>query len=429
MPPSRIRASKVQRWIDLMAALLVRRTPATFDELAAHVPEYSSSGKSRETLLRMFERDKDELRRFGVPIETVPLDVGERSGYRLSGRGFYLPYLSVASTRARGRGGTSRVPHYGYRALESLAFEPDELEAIAAGAELVRTLPDPVLAAEAESAMRKLALDLPLAVAKSSLAKERAAPRRERMDEVSLAQLVDGDVLGDLSSPASPPATAEPPRAATAAGDILRAIHELPPARVSAPRAQPPLDRFALLSDALARRKLVAFDEWSSQPLRHRAAVVEPFGLTFAGSSWTLAARDRDSGEIRQYPIDALHDLVVNPRHATERDYEIPASFDLRSMTAQAPWRERDPDGGAHEAIVEFRAITAQTIAAAALGAEIAGAPERRAYAVRDYRSFARWLLGFGGDAVPVAPPALVEELTRQAAGARARYGGEAGAG
>ncbi len=35
------------------------------------VPKYSMRGKSDATVMRMFERDKDELRSFGVPIETV----------------------------------------------------------------------------------------------------------------------------------------------------------------------------------------------------------------------------------------------------------------------------------------------------------------------------------------------------------------------
>ena len=54
------------------------------------------------------------------------------------------------------------MPHDGYRSLETLAFEPDELDAIIEAAARVRALGDPVLAGEAEAAIRKLALDLPL---------------------------------------------------------------------------------------------------------------------------------------------------------------------------------------------------------------------------------------------------------------------------
>jgi len=41
--------SKVQRWTDLLAALLIRRFPAPFDELARDIPAYSAKGKSDTT--------------------------------------------------------------------------------------------------------------------------------------------------------------------------------------------------------------------------------------------------------------------------------------------------------------------------------------------------------------------------------------------
>ena len=61
---------KIQRWIDLLAALLRRRFPAPLEELAREVPGYDT-GQNKAALRRTFERDKDELRAFGIPIETV----------------------------------------------------------------------------------------------------------------------------------------------------------------------------------------------------------------------------------------------------------------------------------------------------------------------------------------------------------------------
>ena len=75
-------ANKVQRWFDLLAALLRRNFPVSFEDLIREVPAYQDSGQSADTRRRMFERDKDELRTFGVPIETA--DIGdEQLGYRL----------------------------------------------------------------------------------------------------------------------------------------------------------------------------------------------------------------------------------------------------------------------------------------------------------------------------------------------------------
>src|SRR5688500_19628514 len=84
---------KLQRWVDLLAALLIRQRYAPFDELAKDIPGYAAANAQRDSVMRTFERDKDELRRFGVPIETVKDGEGETLGYRLDRKAFYLPYL------------------------------------------------------------------------------------------------------------------------------------------------------------------------------------------------------------------------------------------------------------------------------------------------------------------------------------------------
>ena len=44
------------------------------------------------------------------------------------------------------------------------------------------------------------------------------------------------------------------------------------------------------------------------------------------------------------------------------------------------------------------------------LGEEVPGHPQNRRYRVRRTDAFARWLLSFGGDIVPVSPRELVDE-------------------
>ena len=134
------REPKLQRWTDLLAALLRHHYPATFEQLAKDVPAYSGDSKKKDAVMRMFERDKDELRALGIPIETVSLGDGDLVAYRLPPKKFYLPYLQVASMRGRAVP-QKRVGHFGYHSLQSLAFEPDELEVIAdsSSASKVRT--------------------------------------------------------------------------------------------------------------------------------------------------------------------------------------------------------------------------------------------------------------------------------------------------
>lgn len=148
--------SKLQRWTDLIASLLTRQYPATFEELAREVPAYAKGldPAHRDSVKRAFERDKDELRDFGVPIETVMQDDGESTGYRLKPARFYLPYLTAIDVA------TPDKPE-GYRALSEIHFEPDEVAAIAAAAARVQSLGNPELASDAASAARKLAIDIP----------------------------------------------------------------------------------------------------------------------------------------------------------------------------------------------------------------------------------------------------------------------------
>ena len=120
---------KIQRWIDILAVLLSHRYPVTLEELIAGVPAYQTGDEKPESRRRKFERDKDELRRFGILIRTIEDKEGGANGYQLVPRDFYLPYLSLM---AEGRPGKpKRLDKFGYASLPALSFEPDELEAVA----------------------------------------------------------------------------------------------------------------------------------------------------------------------------------------------------------------------------------------------------------------------------------------------------------
>lgn len=162
--PAAKRPPKVQRWIDLVAALLRYHYPVGFDTLCEEVPAYRDPAKKRDAVLRMFERDKDELRALGVPIESVLNDDGVPDRYRLRARDFYLPYLSVVDDATPRR----RTAGYSYRALPILAFLPDELELIVRAGQRVQQLGDPLLAHHAATALRKLAHDVAVAAGPSS---------------------------------------------------------------------------------------------------------------------------------------------------------------------------------------------------------------------------------------------------------------------
>jgi len=355
---------KLQRWIDLLAALLGHRHPATFEDLARDVPAYLADGSVAKgepsaSLKRMFERDKVELRELGVPIETVGEEGSDESSYRLRAKDFYLPYLGIVSTR--GVDTPSRVDRFGYGSLSTLAFEPDELEAIVDGARLVAQAGDATLADEAQRAMRKLAFDLPVGA-------------------------TDG------------------PAAAIA-----------PPASRAEPRT------LSTLGDALFRRKRVTFGYRSMGADAGAARTVEPYGLFFVGGHWYLVGRDVEKDARRNYRVSRIDALKVNRQREGSADYEIPADFSLREHArSRQAWEIGD--GDAYEAVVEFHGESGAVRAAAALGRADEVSPALRRFDVRRADSFARWLLAFAGDARPVSPPSLVDEYRALARRTRAIY-------
>ena len=63
--------AKLDRLLNLVAALLDTTVPLTAEELRARVPGYPESA---DAFHRSFERDKDDLRELGIPIETVTVE-------------------------------------------------------------------------------------------------------------------------------------------------------------------------------------------------------------------------------------------------------------------------------------------------------------------------------------------------------------------
>lgn len=99
--------AKLDRLLNLTAALLEARVPMTADEIRARVPGYSAD--SDEAFHRAFERDKDDLRELGVPIETVTVAhheqpraayTIERDRYELPDPGFELDELAAIQLAA-----------------------------------------------------------------------------------------------------------------------------------------------------------------------------------------------------------------------------------------------------------------------------------------------------------------------------------------
>ncbi|MCB1257586.1 MAG: WYL domain-containing protein [Microthrixaceae bacterium] len=81
--------AKLARLLNLTAALLESRVPLTAEEIRERIDGYPSGDLAFH---RAFERDKDELRELGVPVETVTVGHHEASkaGYTIDERRYSL---------------------------------------------------------------------------------------------------------------------------------------------------------------------------------------------------------------------------------------------------------------------------------------------------------------------------------------------------
>ncbi len=75
------RIERTERLLDLLLCLVATSRPVTRATIRSVVPGYSDA-PSDAAFERMFERDKDELRGMGIPIETVLDPGGDVEGYR-----------------------------------------------------------------------------------------------------------------------------------------------------------------------------------------------------------------------------------------------------------------------------------------------------------------------------------------------------------
>ncbi len=115
---------KSERLLNLIVMLLETAQPVTAEQIHRTIPGYGQD--SWDTFKRMFERDKEELREMGIPVELTTLDAWDtEQGYRIPKDRYYLPDLHL---------------------------EPDELAALWLAAGLLR-MSDP---GPARSALMKL---------------------------------------------------------------------------------------------------------------------------------------------------------------------------------------------------------------------------------------------------------------------------------
>lgn len=92
---------RIERLINLIAALLEARVPLTAEDIRERIQGYDQN--THEAFRRAFERDKETLRSIGIPVETRkvdPLYDGSPDGYLISKDRYYLPDLDLEPDEA-----------------------------------------------------------------------------------------------------------------------------------------------------------------------------------------------------------------------------------------------------------------------------------------------------------------------------------------
>ena len=135
-------AAKSERLLNLVILLLVARNYTTKEQIRALMEPYRDS--SDEAFDRMFERDKDDLRALGIPLEVGFVDkfFEDEQGYRIKRDAFELPEIDFTADEVAVLGLAARVwRHAGLAAATSdalvklkaagLSFDREQLDQVA----------------------------------------------------------------------------------------------------------------------------------------------------------------------------------------------------------------------------------------------------------------------------------------------------------
>lgn len=353
---------KSERWLNLIAFLLNRHYPVAREELLGQVADYaddwaSGSATRRESARRKFERDKSELRDLGVVLETQKIDVEHTDqaveGYTLRPKDFYLPYIEVRTARR-----TRYHPYF----LPAAQIEPSEVPILRRAAERVAQLEGTPLAAAAQSALRKLSLDLP----------EIAPDGTERL----------------LVEP-TPPAFAA---------------------------------QFAIVKQGVEARRAVRCRYYAIGRDDEEERVIEPYGLMLTWGHWYCVARARDRNAMRVFRIDRMRDAAVVA--GPDGLFAVPRGFTINSYLNRAPWElsgNKPVIAKVRIAFPQSRWVVGEGLGKVTKPVTADGSVEME-FAVRSVDPFMRWLLPLGSQVEVLSPPSLKKQLAAARAALRRLY-------
>ena len=175
--------------------------------------------------------------------------------------------------------------------------------------------------------------------------------------------------------------------------------------------------RLGKLEGAISKQRTIKFPYYSISRNRQSERTINPYGLLSDNGSWYVIGQDLDRKDIRTFRVSRIRGDI---RFATrrERDFRIPADFNIDVYRGRPPWQIGDAAG---EARIELAGDTAWWVERAY---GTAGQLEDGVF-VTEYSSvqqLASWILRQDGRAIPLDPDELRREVARALRDVRARH-------
>ncbi len=166
--------------------------------------------------------------------------------------------------------------------------------------------------------------------------------------------------------------------------------------------------RLSKLEAAISKQRTVKFPYWSISRDDERERTINPYALFQDAGAWYVVGQDLEAEDERTFRVSRIRGEI---RFATrrERDFRLPAEFDVDRYRGRPPWQIGELVG---EARIEVGGDTAWWVQRTYGGS---GRVEDGVF-VTEYSSLpllASWLLRQDGRAAPQAPDELRREVAR----------------
>jgi proteasome accessory factor C len=178
--------------------------------------------------------------------------------------------------------------------------------------------------------------------------------------------------------------------------------------------------RLGKLEGAISKQRTVKFPYWSISRDQERERTVNPYALFQDAGAWYVVGQDLDASAERTFRVSRIRGEI---RFATrrERDFRLPADFEVDRYRGRPPWQIGEPVG---EARIEVGGDTAWWVERTYGDS---GKIEDGVF-VTEYSSLpllASWVLRQDGRALPQAPEELRKEVARSLRLVRERHEGK----